>query len=248
MEAAATLTEVVKTQPQLMPLIGDLLFRSLDFPYSDQIAERLKKMLPPQLQDSAGDPTQKLMQAMQQMQQMGEQMKEMQDENLQLKTGAQAKMASVQVDSEEAKMKAQLAQQEAQAELSLQKQKQDGELQLAREKAEAEIKLKYEVAQADMEIERARCALENDQATKKLEFDRQCRLEDKKAESDGDDKVEAESLAPQMIESMKSIVAEFAQVIEGQQQFQQNIVAELSKKKTITAKSSSGMTMNATIN
>src|SRR6185436_20966296 len=31
MEAAATLTEVVKSQPQLMPIIGDLLFRSLDF-------------------------------------------------------------------------------------------------------------------------------------------------------------------------------------------------------------------------
>ncbi len=46
LESEAVLTEISKSAPQLLQIFGDVLFRSLDFPYSDVIAERLKKMLP----------------------------------------------------------------------------------------------------------------------------------------------------------------------------------------------------------
>ena len=56
-EGAAALTEVISRSPQLMGVMGDLYFRSMDFPYADEMAERLKKMLPPQLQEQPDDAT-----------------------------------------------------------------------------------------------------------------------------------------------------------------------------------------------
>lgn len=51
MEGADFLTQLVQTSPDLMPMIGDLLFKSMDMPYSEEISERMKKMMPPQLQE-----------------------------------------------------------------------------------------------------------------------------------------------------------------------------------------------------
>ena len=198
MEAAATLTEVVKSQPQMMPLIGDLLFRSLDFPYSDQIAQRLKKMLPPALRDDEGAPVPpKAMAQIAQLTQGAQALKlkldETMQENQQLKAKSAEGMAKVQVQS-----------QEAQAELALQKQKQDGELQLAREKAEAEIALKRAVAEADYEIEQRKLAQANEQQTKKLEFDQKCRAEDTQHKT--------LDVVPQVVEM---ITGQFTKALEG---------------------------------
>jgi len=52
-EGADFLTQVAQSSPNLMPIIGDLLFKSMDLPYSEEVAKRLKKMLPPELQDQA---------------------------------------------------------------------------------------------------------------------------------------------------------------------------------------------------
>jgi hypothetical protein len=49
-ESAAQMTEFVRAFPQAAPLIGDLLAKNLDWPGADEIAARLKAMLPPQLQ------------------------------------------------------------------------------------------------------------------------------------------------------------------------------------------------------
>lgn len=54
-EAVASMLQLVKGAPQLIPIIGDLMVGEMDWPVSRQIAERLKKMLPPQLQDHAED-------------------------------------------------------------------------------------------------------------------------------------------------------------------------------------------------
>lgn len=50
-EAADTLMQVTQGNPQMMGTVGDLMFRAMDFPYADEIADRLKKLLPPQLQE-----------------------------------------------------------------------------------------------------------------------------------------------------------------------------------------------------
>lgn len=51
MEAADYMMNMLTSKPELVPIIGDLAFKALDMPYAEEIAERLKKMLPPQLQD-----------------------------------------------------------------------------------------------------------------------------------------------------------------------------------------------------
>lgn len=50
MEAAETMMQFVQAQPQLAPLIGDLIAKNMDWPGADKIAERMVAMLPPQLQ------------------------------------------------------------------------------------------------------------------------------------------------------------------------------------------------------
>lgn len=68
-EAANQMIEFIRANPAAAPLIGDLLAKNLDWPGADEIADRLKKMLPPQLQGQ--DP--QAMAAQQQMQQMAQQ-------------------------------------------------------------------------------------------------------------------------------------------------------------------------------
>jgi Phage P22-like portal protein len=50
-EAADAIMQLVSAQPALMQVVGDLLVKNFDWPMADEIAARLKKMLPPQLQD-----------------------------------------------------------------------------------------------------------------------------------------------------------------------------------------------------
>ena len=58
-EAAAEMMELVRVYPQVAPLIGDLLAKKLDWPGADEIAERLKRMVPAQaLGEDGGLPPQ----------------------------------------------------------------------------------------------------------------------------------------------------------------------------------------------
>ena len=51
-EATATGMELLQTDPQLLPIIGDLVVGEMDIPNAREIAKRMKAMLPPQLQES----------------------------------------------------------------------------------------------------------------------------------------------------------------------------------------------------
>ena len=50
-EMADSITQLVQAYPPLMQVAGDLMVKNLDWNGADEVAERLKKMLPPQLQD-----------------------------------------------------------------------------------------------------------------------------------------------------------------------------------------------------
>jgi hypothetical protein len=50
-EAFETLTNFAQAYPQLLQVAGDLIFQYSDMPGAEKIAERLQKMLPPQLQE-----------------------------------------------------------------------------------------------------------------------------------------------------------------------------------------------------
>jgi hypothetical protein len=47
-EAFNAITQILGQAPQLVNLIGDLLFKAADFPMADDIAERMERMVPPQ--------------------------------------------------------------------------------------------------------------------------------------------------------------------------------------------------------
>jgi hypothetical protein len=55
-EAAASLTELASRNPQLMQVAGDIIMRAYDFPFSEELAERLAKTLPPGIADDKGQP------------------------------------------------------------------------------------------------------------------------------------------------------------------------------------------------
>lgn len=67
-ESSDAMMEFMRTNPQAAPLIGDLVAGMQDWPEADRVAERLRKALPPQLQEPS-DKEQQDPQAMQQQQQ-----------------------------------------------------------------------------------------------------------------------------------------------------------------------------------
>lgn len=102
MEAAESMTAMTQGNPALFPIIGDLMIKAMDWPMADEIAKRLKSMLPPEIKqmedaEEGGESPevmmvkqmaeqaimqkdQELQQAMQALQQMAQQMQDAQDE------------------------------------------------------------------------------------------------------------------------------------------------------------------------
>lgn len=72
-EAADGMLQMLQTNPNLWNTLGDLAVRNLDLPGAQQMADRLKKMLPPQLQDTPGGQPEIPPQVQQQMQQLTQQ-------------------------------------------------------------------------------------------------------------------------------------------------------------------------------
>lgn len=50
-EAAEFFQQVIQSQPQLIEVAGDLMFKYMDFPGAQALSERMKKLLPPKLLD-----------------------------------------------------------------------------------------------------------------------------------------------------------------------------------------------------
>lgn len=80
-ETAQQMIELLRSYPAAAPIIGDLLAKNLNWPDADEIAKRLKAMLPPQIQsmENNGLPPEAMQQInalKQQMQQMGQQMQQ----------------------------------------------------------------------------------------------------------------------------------------------------------------------------
>ena len=71
-EGASAMSEIANAAPQLLPTYADLWVGNLDFPGSKQIADRLKKMLPPQLQEQQDGQPPLPPQVQAQMQQAGQ--------------------------------------------------------------------------------------------------------------------------------------------------------------------------------
>lgn len=72
-EAVATQTDLIKSFPEMFPVVGDIMLANMDIPGAREMSERLKKTLPPQLQDDDGDPEQQVQKLQGQLQQMTQQ-------------------------------------------------------------------------------------------------------------------------------------------------------------------------------
>lgn len=109
-EATAVLGELMARRPELAQMAGDLLFKNMDFPGAQAVAERFKKLLPPQLREEdaekAPDP-EKLQ--MQQVIQEGQQLlAQLQQENQALKQQVGNKQADLQLKAQSEQIDAQL--------------------------------------------------------------------------------------------------------------------------------------------
>jgi hypothetical protein len=98
-EAAAAMIEVGKMNPKIFEIAGDLMIKNMDWPGASEIADRLKKTLPPGMID---DPNQKKPlppEVQAQMQQMGQQI-EMLTQHLNEKTEL-VKNKTIELESKE---------------------------------------------------------------------------------------------------------------------------------------------------
>ena len=118
-ESANQMMELLRTFPAAAPVIGDLVAKNLDWPGADQIAERMKIMLPPQIQkmeSQKGIPPEaqaviasmdgQIQQMQQQMQQGLQMFQQIKGENDRLKIEMANKQAEISARMEEARMDA----------------------------------------------------------------------------------------------------------------------------------------------
>lgn len=92
-EAFDAITQILGQAPQLVNLIGDLMFKAADFPMADDIAERLERMVPPQAKGDGPPPVvAQMQQEMQKLQGMlAKTIEELGYERLKLKAKDQQK-------------------------------------------------------------------------------------------------------------------------------------------------------------
>jgi DNA-directed RNA polymerase subunit F len=106
-EAAVQMMELLKSFPDAAPIIGDLVAKNLDWPGADDIAKRLKAMLPPNLQEQEEEGQeippqvqQMIQQGQQQIQEMQQALQALTQENEALKKGEMSKAADSQTKAQ----------------------------------------------------------------------------------------------------------------------------------------------------
>jgi hypothetical protein len=94
-EAAAQMTEFMRAVPSAGQVMGDLLAKNLDWPGADEIADRLKLLLPPQAQGQ----NPQLQQAQQQMQGMQQAIGHLQQQLADTAKDKEIEVAKVKIDA-----------------------------------------------------------------------------------------------------------------------------------------------------
>ncbi len=158
-EASETFIQIAQATPEIMQVAGDLIFKSMDVPLSEQFAERMKFMLPPPIQESLSDgkpPSPESQAAMAQADQM---MQEVQQHGQMVQKAAEEAEKSVK-ESEAAKAEIQqiITDFEIQkAQFEVQVTKELAKIELAKvhfeaEKLQAGVELKQQAHEAEQEV------------------------------------------------------------------------------------------------
>lgn len=112
-EAAQLFGDVIKQNPQLLNVIGDLWAKNLDVAGAQAMAERFEKMIPPQLKDSKDQPQipPQLQQAIEHMQQLiqqgAQEIQQLQQQLASKQAEEQGKMADIQLKGADLQLKGQ---------------------------------------------------------------------------------------------------------------------------------------------
>lgn len=146
-ETADKLMELVQAFPPIAEVAGDVVVKALDIPDADVLSERLKLVLPPQVQQAEEakkngqkplDP--QVMQAMQQkdeqLQMAVETMGKMEEEIKTLRSGSEEKLQAAQIDAQ-----IKIQQSELDAQTTLQKAQIDAQTKLQVAQIDAETKI-----------------------------------------------------------------------------------------------------------
>ena len=113
-EAAETYQALLQSSPDIFPVIGDLIFKSMDLPYADEIAERLKAMLPPEIQALVNEEKEVPEEVKAMMQQAEQAMQQVQEQAQIVQEAAQqSEMEKVEVEKLISKLEAEQAKFEA---------------------------------------------------------------------------------------------------------------------------------------
>lgn len=110
-ESFQLMTDLAKSDPNFIPNYGDIFFRASDVPFSDQLANRAEKLLPPQLQEGKGKPLppeaqQQIAQLTQHAQQLEQALQNAAEQNEQLESKQAVEMKKINNASEVDKFKA----------------------------------------------------------------------------------------------------------------------------------------------
>jgi hypothetical protein len=129
-EAVDSLVQFVQAYPNAFPMIGDLLAENMDWPGAKQVAARLKKMLPPRLQDDV-DPRDVPPEVQARMQQIEGQLQQIQQAYQKaqetIKTDRVKRESQVAIKERELAAEAASQERDLQAKLQLEEIKQQGE-------------------------------------------------------------------------------------------------------------------------
>jgi hypothetical protein len=108
-EAAEFFSQIVSNNPAMMQTAGDLVFKYMDVPGADALASRMKKLLPPELQDDEDGEEQdpRLMQAEQIIQQSQQAIEELTARLQQAEAQLEDKNAEMQLKAQSEESKAQ---------------------------------------------------------------------------------------------------------------------------------------------
>lgn len=153
-EGSAVIGEMVAKNPQLLQILGDLYFRDLDFYGAQEIAERMKKMLAPEIRDEGKDGEPNPQQLQQQLEQLGKLVEMMKGE-------LDEKTKLIETDAVKAQKDVELAQAKANADLQLQTLKEQAESERQQEELAAKIHIEKLKLVAD--ILKTRATLEAQQ-------------------------------------------------------------------------------------
>lgn len=162
-EAADNLMKLAQNE-QVAALGSDIIVRALDIPMGDKLADRLKRALPPGLDDEV-DQERAEQQQGQEPQPSPEQMAmqaDMQMQQAKMQAEQQAAQTKMQIQAQEGQAKLQLAQAEAQAQMEMMREQKAAEMQLAREQKVAEMQLAREQFEFEKEMALQKVALQRD--------------------------------------------------------------------------------------